>query len=259
MLNNKNIETSIRDYINTLYQQFSIYPCPKDGITTCKDYGPTQEEAIALAKPLKEISPNIIFGLEFYSNDQKEWGTQAEIKYLLPRIMECVFETTQTHRDTYSTYHFFSNKLLDLYDWPTSSARSASKWTTQEADCIKQFLSLYQEYLSLQDSEIGIQNYLAYMELLCEINPDVNSYLAVWDKVPATLKSKQIERWLKTHFTGETFDIKETVFSNGNIYAPHQSNGNLIKIKNWVLSEDNMRDNMALFSDGPWWKAVLEN
>jgi hypothetical protein len=72
-----------------LYEVFSIYNKPDT--LTCIDYGATNEEqAIFNANKLKSFPCEFINKLEFYDETWQSWGTKEEVKYFLPRVLECI-------------------------------------------------------------------------------------------------------------------------------------------------------------------------
>lgn len=240
MNHQEQIARQLRECLDALYDQFSNYPCPPEGIITCLDYGPTEEEAIALAKPLKEIPQDYIRRLEFYD----EWGTIPEVKYLTPRILEYYVKAVESKEYSAINYslglQFIRYKLKDLDETENS------KWTRDEATCIRRYLLLFHEYLSLLADEEAIAAYLDFTDALCDVIDDIDPYITIWQKVPNALKSKQIEEWLIRHINPDTLELIPSATTNQN------------KIKSWVLSEENITNHMDLFAQDPWWKLALK-
>lgn len=236
--------------IEDLYAVFSPYTLPKTGIQTCLDFGPSEEEEKALALPLREVPYHIIRRTEFYDTTWDNWGSEAEVKYLLPRIFETfVNELVESHDisdiGAFSTLIRF--KMLDLNN-------ESSKWTTQESASLKRFfLSLF-EFLA--NEHAMVVPFIDYLGLMTVVREDITPLTAIWDKVPASLKSTQIQRWVITYMDPETLGLKaEPIFTDESAKA--RVVNNLESLKQWVLREDHILNNMDFFSEGPWYNLVI--
>ncbi len=77
----------------------------------CFDYGPTAEELAGITKDLRNIPTEVIDAMEFYG---AEWGTDNEVKYFLPRILECISEDISRLEDP-NYFSLFKYKLRNCF------------------------------------------------------------------------------------------------------------------------------------------------
>ncbi len=101
----------------------------------------------------------------------------------------------------------------------------------------------------------AIDAYLGYMDAICEMVDDISPYLSIWQKVPYTIQSKQIEWWLNTRIDRYTLELSPYNWSLGES-PPVRAEQNQKKIMFWVLSDENITKNIELFSSEPWFKLV---
>jgi hypothetical protein len=245
------IEEELKVHIDDLYRVFSSYARPEQGIITCLDFGPTEDESQAFSKPLREIPRAYIFKLEFYDRSWNSWGTEEEVKYLTPRVLEAYVENVQ-QPETWSKglelETLIRFKMQDLDE----QAGHPSKWTKQEATRIKEFLLSFFKYLSVSDN---IETFLDFMSIICITIEDVAPYMAIWQEVPAHLRNQQIQAWVKKFLDAESFDARLNNIPDDSP-SEMRANRNIDILKQWVLSEENILENVEFFSADPYWKLV---
>lgn len=76
--------------IDTLYETFASYRVADLSSIGIFDFGPTDEELRRISVPLGEISVDAVRSMEFYAEDWNSWGSEADVKYVLPRVLECL-------------------------------------------------------------------------------------------------------------------------------------------------------------------------
>ena len=95
------------------------------------------------------------------------------------------------------------------------------------------------------------------MDVLCDVVEDMTPYLVLWQKVPDNLKEKQIEEWLTTHIDPKTLEFAPQSWPVDHTERGIRTERNQIKVKEWVLSEENMLLFVDLFSQDQWSKLSL--
>lgn len=115
-IENQSVELQeLKNSLNNLYTIFNTYLKPSN--LTCLDHGATQEEILIFnSNNLKDLPCEFIQKLEFYDYTYQSWGNESEVKYLLPRTLECMallfVNQTDKHINTSITY-----KLLNPENW----------------------------------------------------------------------------------------------------------------------------------------------
>lgn len=284
----------VKDSIEKLYSLFSIYPRPVNGIKTCLDFGPTDGEKQAFSGPLREIPDRYINRLEFYDTTWSSWGNEAEVKYLLPRIFEAfALDVMQAHKIENMTafsklirfkmldldikkdqgnskwivwikrlylaffkYAPFSlesiiDKYIDLDVKKDQAPHIPSKWTQEEIASINRFFLAFFRYLAF--SPDSIHAYIDYIGLMSIVSDDMKVFTNLWQEVPNALKSAQIQNWVIAYIDPESLKLKSH-YLHFDESVKERVETNLATLKQWVLSEENLLQNIEFFSQDPWHK-----
>lgn len=180
---------SIRLAIENLYQVFKRYNLEDPTNVSCFDYGPTAEEIAGISKDLREIPSKVVDAMEFYGT---EWGTANEVKYFLPRLLECIAEDINRLDDPgyfslikYKLQGCLSTKNLDLPK-KEDVIVGILAYTQEEKICIQKFFNALLQYHLSRLSEIGI---LIECALALDMLPE--HILANW-KCDEVLHQKQV-------------------------------------------------------------------
>jgi hypothetical protein len=231
------------DIVN-LYAVFSVYPKISVGPIGCIDYGGTEEEQILFSStPLKEIPEDYIRRLEFYDPTWDSWGNENEVKYLLPRILECIAINPENIEDA-GIFSLFKYKMSDLYK------EKGSKWAQNESRVIKDYLFHLFEHVAHNHTNINL-----ILELLCSVSADMEAYFLIWQKLPTDLKAVQIENWVLEYLDLASFTIKNKGYCD-NLHGLEQ-------ILSWVTNDENvlnsklLSETQLLYGD-LWWKLITK-
>lgn len=163
---------SIRLAIENLYQVFKIYKLEDPAKVSCFDYGPTTEEIAGISKDLRDIPSKVVDAMEFYGS---EWGTDNEVKYFLPRLLECIAEDINRLDDPgyfslfkYKLQGCFSTKNLELSE-KDGVVVGIPAYTQEEKNCLQNFFDALLECHLSKSLEIG---FLIECVLTLDMSPD---------------------------------------------------------------------------------------
>lgn len=196
-------------------------------------YDIDEEQEYFSSTPLKEISAERIEVLEFYNETWDSWGNEDEVKYFLPRIAECIAQDISL-LDNPAPMSLFIYKMADLFK------ETNSKWSKEETLYLKNYLfKLFELYVA---SSIDL---LPILDVLYPIVDNMEPFLAIWEKAPKDLKSKQIKIWLEHNVDRDSCSICPSYgFTSVDQLQP---------VFDWVTSDKNIVE-MDIFHEDPWWK-----
>jgi hypothetical protein len=83
---------SLAAAVEALYETFAGYRLADPSTAGFFDFGPNEGELRAVSGPLREIPVEVVQSMEFYAADWRSWGSESEVKYVLPRVLECLVE-----------------------------------------------------------------------------------------------------------------------------------------------------------------------
>lgn len=149
--------------IERLYQVFKIYKIEDLAKVSCFDFGPTEEELAGLSKGLRNIPINVLDKMEFYAEGWNSWGSENEVKYFLPRLLECIAENVE-FLSYPSCFSLFKYKL------PNCFSAINKDWSDVEKNSIKDFFDALLEFHFFKSVEIG---YLIECALTLNMLPDL--------------------------------------------------------------------------------------
>lgn len=222
--------------IEDLYQVFAKYPPISPGPINCIDYGGTQEEQLHFSTvSLRQLDAKYIARLEFYDPSWQSWGSENEVKYLLPRIMECIALNLEMLENG-GVFGLFKYKMVDVFN------ERASKWTKDESQAIRAYLlQLFEEAIS------KVENLNILLEAICCVIDNMAPVLTIWDKYSSDLKYLQICNWLEYYIEPGSFALKTRL----PLYCSHRDK--LEQILGWIMNNKNSSTYKILF-EHPWWQ-----
>jgi hypothetical protein len=142
------MNNSIKLAIEQLYLTFKIYKIEDLTSVSCFDYGPDVEELVGISQDLPNIPCNIIGRMEFYASGWDSWGKENEVKYFLPRLLECVAQDiTRLNEPGY--FSLFTYKLSNCF------SNFNKDWLEEEKLSLKKFFDALLEYHLSESVEIG--------------------------------------------------------------------------------------------------------
>lgn len=208
---------AIKLAIENLYEVFNRYKINDFAHVTCFDYGPTAEELATISGDLRHIPINILDRMEFYADNWDSWGTENEVKYFLPRLLECMYWDIELLTSP-SYFSLFKYKLKNCFS-------SNEKWSEKEKNCIKFF---FDNVLELHFSKSIEIEFLIECTLALDMSPA--SIMRKWKNQEALYKS-QIKRVLE-HFYYT--DYTKSCSSKG-VYL--DNNERILKFLDYLLSK----------------------
>lgn len=219
--------------IEDLYHTFRKYPKPTH--LTCLDNirgDCDQISKLVLNHNLRSIPEELIGELEFYGTDES-WGTTAEVKYLLPRILEHIaigflYACTNNSSDKscildYGTTDngFCKCKLKQIKIWPK-----------KEQDVILEFIYNIFEFLTNNCNALN-----DFILELCQILPiDGERFIRIWNKTSNERKNNQFRNFLDDNLDPKTHRLKDIYIGNFNITA-------------WVIQDKHVLEFEFFFED----------
>ena len=149
----------LRAAIEHLYATFSGYRVTDYEALCIFDFGPTEEELESVSAPLREVPLAVVRSMEFYDPSWESWGTEAEVKHFLPRILELVADDPGILWG--SAFSLFKYKLHGaLTGWSEAEAAALRAWIEAtldhhlaEGECPKELIEAAAE-LGLTGDEI---------------------------------------------------------------------------------------------------------
>ncbi|MEZ4451862.1 MAG: hypothetical protein R3B09_20530 [Nannocystaceae bacterium] len=96
--------------VEGLYETFASYRLGDPANAGFFDFGPSAEERRAVEGPLRAIPVAVVRSMEFFAADWQSWGSESEVKYVLPRVLECLVDEPGLLEDP-STMSLFKYKL----------------------------------------------------------------------------------------------------------------------------------------------------
>ena len=194
----------MKELIEKLYSIFQSYQIDDFSKVGCFDYGPSTEELEGISLPLREIPVSIIKSMEFYGYGWEEWGTESEVKYFLPRILEVLQEDVQL-LDQSGFFSFFKYKLTNCLK-PMNA-----DWSDIERSALGEFF----ESLLRQNLQSTIQ-VGSLIEAMIEVGMSVSTITLLWVNTTIELRLLQIPEvllrfkdWRDPDFCKITPQIKE--------------------------------------------------
>lgn len=114
------------DEIENLFQVFQKYritiALDSAGVF---DFGPSESELKGISKPLREIPEDVLLSMEFYGHGWTSWGTEEEVKYYLPRLLELFSKNLDALERVFSLLKFkLNDALLPESDWPEREVKA---------------------------------------------------------------------------------------------------------------------------------------
>lgn len=247
-------EKEVIDSIENLYKTFSCYTRPSMGIIECLDYGPSEDEVIAFSMPLREIPSEYINRLEFYDISWNSWGNEPETKYLLPRVFELYALEVITSKKASQAHAFgliVRYKMLDLY---VDRGGFVSKWKQEESASIHRFFVAMFKYLVAHPD--AIESYVEYMEYIIIVAADMEEFMRIWEGVSGKLKIAQIRCWL-SHFVHPATHVCRLHWGC-DASAASRAEANLAAVKDRVLTDENILNDIEFFIQEPWCFLALD-
>jgi len=229
-----NMNNNLKNIIDRIYETFEKYRKPDLKNLSCVDFEMTEEDFIHFDQiSLNRIQEKEICKLEFYGYGWDEWGTEAEVKYFLPRIFECLALKNVSWEGP-TIHSLFKYKLCNLYNWPDD-----------EKIAVLHFLKAWFSIISKENSDIT-----EAIQLICYVD-QINPYLSEWNKIDQSLKEKQIanllESWILDNNSHEYFTIKSGIKKDKTLQIMH-----------WILSDDHaMR--MKIFQMDKYYSLLIKS
>lgn len=188
---------SIKLAIDRLYEVFKIYQIKDPANVSFFDFGPNAEEFAGISNELRNIPTRILDRMEFYEAGWNSWGTENEVKYLLPRLLECIsFDINRLDDPGY--FSLFKYKLKNCFSVTNKD------WSDIEKNCIKKFFDVLLECHLSKSVEIG---FLIECVLTLDMSPDY--IVSKWNSKEVLHKNQVIN--LFTHFN---------CLNDGKFYSP---------------------------------------
>lgn len=168
--------------IEALYETFAAYRLADPSKVGFFDFGPNEAELRGISGPLREIPVEVVRSMEFFAADWRSWGTEAEVKHVLPRVLECLVEHPELLGSP-STMSLFKHKLR------RGLASQGSALLSWEREPVARFMELLLDHRITHPgrSEHGELGYL--VEALVEVRFDATRALAVLDRHPDQRRS----------------------------------------------------------------------
>ncbi|MCA9717021.1 MAG: hypothetical protein KC468_20275 [Myxococcales bacterium] len=169
---------SLTAAIAALYETFAPYRLEDPARAGFFDFGPNERELRAISGPLRDIPAEVVRTMEFYAPDWRSWGSEAEVKYVLPRVLECL----ALHPELLgypSTMSLFKHKLR------RGLTPAGAGLRPHEREPVARFLELLLEHQATL-SGASERRELGYLvEALVELRFDDARALAALDRHPA--------------------------------------------------------------------------
>jgi len=120
----------LKTNVEELYRVFRSYQINSDlkdvGVF---DFGPSESELEGISKSLRDIPDSVLLSMEFYGWGWDSWGTEEEVKYFLPRLLELISEDISKLETLFSLIKYkLPNIFLPHSDWPVDEVGALHRY-----------------------------------------------------------------------------------------------------------------------------------
>lgn len=174
--------------LEEVYDNFRNYPRPADGLT-CQDnlsYDPA-EVALILSYNLKELPCKLVERLEFFGDG---WGTLDEVKYYLPRKLECTaiyFLHQCMKNEDDQDYYIYDNGFF------TCKLSAMQSWSANEQKAVYDFI--YSLFEFLVNNADNLNEFI--VDYCCHLALDGESLVKIWESGPYDRKNQQFQNFVR--------------------------------------------------------------
>ena len=236
---NDNSYIELMSSMDELYVSFGKYPKPSH--LTCLDGMRSDGQQISqlvLDYDVRSIPEELLKELEFYGYGD-DWGTSAEIKYLLPRMLEhiavsflhvCIQSSPDNCAFSDMVGHgFFKYKLAEIKIWPV-----------KEQDAVFNFT--YNLFALMVDKCSDLSGFIEY---ICDSNLplDGERFIKIWDNASKEMKKNQFRNFISAHIQKKPHVIEDVYIGNANITS-------------WIIQDQHLAE-FDFFFDDPYYQLVL--
>lgn len=219
--------------IEELYQYFSSIEKPE--FLTCLDplYEDNEQiESIILSYDIRIIPNNLLKELEFYGNG---WGNLDEVKYFLPRLLECIaIEILNNYKDNINNNYYTGNGLLKY------KLDKLENWPQEQRNII--FTFFYDMFRFLANHFDQLTNIID--DFYIDIPLQGEEVIKIWDQVDYQKKKKQFYDFLTVTFNSQNTRFEKRFLGK-------------VDLTNWIISDKHAAE-FDFVDDEKYWKAMIK-